>query len=98
MSEDFPILFSWQSEIRKKELALGCPKTIPFSLLAPHEKQAQHNHGQTLKRLAERGGLSPDEAVAVLEDREWHRMAKEESISRLNELVTSPTTPERTDK
>lgn len=41
--------------------------SIPWEMIAPHEEQAQHNHGgQTLQRLAERGGLSAQEAVAVL--------------------------------
>jgi hypothetical protein len=38
-------------------------------LVAPHEEQAQRNHDQTLQRLAERGGLSPAELLAVLQDR-----------------------------
>jgi hypothetical protein len=45
--------------------------TLPWALIAPHEAQAKVNHSQTLKRLAERGGLAPCEAVAVLEDRPW---------------------------
>lgn len=44
---------------------------VPWNLVAPHEKQAQRNHSQTLARLAERGGLSPGELAAVLEDRDW---------------------------
>ncbi len=47
---------------------------VPWSIVAPHEQQAQRNHSQTLKRLAERGGLAPCELAAVLEDRNWHRM------------------------
>lgn len=35
------------------------------------EKQAQANHGQTLARLAERGGLSVQEAAAVISRRDW---------------------------
>ncbi len=31
---------------------------IPHEILIPHEEQAIYNHGQTLKRLAERGGYS----------------------------------------
>jgi hypothetical protein len=31
------------------------PLTVPWDFLAPHEAQAQRNHSQTLKRLAERG-------------------------------------------
>jgi hypothetical protein len=49
--------------------------SIPWGLIAPHEAQAQRNHGQSLKRLAERGGLSASEAVAVLENRPWQPMA-----------------------
>ncbi|MCD2164331.1 hypothetical protein [Comamonas koreensis] len=48
---------------------------LPWSMIAPHEKQAQANHGgQTLERLAERGGLSFCEAAAIMEDRRWSRI------------------------
>jgi hypothetical protein len=47
----------------------GPPKSIPWEMIAPHEKQAFSNHNQSLKRLAERGGLSPTEAMLVLENR-----------------------------
>lgn len=43
----------------------GAP-AIPWSVIAPCERQAGLNHGQTLERLAERGGLGPREAYAVL--------------------------------
>jgi hypothetical protein len=66
------------------------PRSIPWAAIAPHEAQALRNHcGQTLERLAERHGLSPCEAVAVLEDRPWHRMDKAESVRRLAELSNS---------
>lgn len=51
---------------------------VPLSLVLPHERQADRNHGQTLHRLAERGGLSACELAAVLEDREWHSMPEHE--------------------
>lgn len=41
---------------------------IPWSALAQHEAQAQANHGQSLKRLADRGGLSICEAYYILKD------------------------------
>jgi len=41
---------------------------IPWSVIAPHEAQARRNHDQSLERLAERGGLDPTEAIAVLGD------------------------------
>lgn len=47
---------------------MGGP-SIPWRMILPHEAQAQANHsGQTLERLAERGGLSPEETLAVLDD------------------------------
>ena len=46
-------------------------KEVPWSLLAPHERQAISNHSQSLERLAQRGGLSPCEALAVIEGRSW---------------------------
>lgn len=36
-----------------------------------NEQQADRNHGQTLRRLAERGGLSLSEAAAIAEQRQW---------------------------
>ena len=51
-------------------------KAIPWAAIAPHEAQAQRNHSQTLNRLAGRGGLSVDEAVAVMTDQPWRRFGK----------------------
>lgn len=48
--------------------------TVPIALVLEHERQAQDNHGQTVKRLKERGGLSWCELAAVLGDRKWLRM------------------------
>lgn len=44
---------------------------IPFAMIAPHEAQAQRNHGQSLERLAQRGGLAPSEALDIIEGRRW---------------------------
>ena len=64
---------------------------FPWNIIAPHEAQAQINHGQTLARLRERGGLDPTEAVAILEDRRWHKMDLTEAIERLAEIVRHAT-------
>lgn len=64
-----------------RDLPVGCPKSIPWGIL--NEEFAQHNHGQTLSRLAERGGLSPCEALAVIERRSWHRMNDEDAARKL---------------
>jgi hypothetical protein len=43
--------------------------SIPWSLIEPHEAQARKNHSNlSLKTLAEKGGLTPCDAIAVLED------------------------------
>jgi len=78
----FPVLKSTVGPYPAGQLA-----AVPWDLLAPHERQADINHGQTLKRLAERGGLSPAEMVAVLEDRRFHRMEPAAAIVRLNEII-----------
>lgn len=63
----FPVLWQVSRERQRAWEALGCPRTVPWSILEPHEAQARSNHDQTLQRLAERGGLSPAEIVAVIE-------------------------------
>lgn len=67
--------------------AIDCPINIPFSLL--NEKQAFGNHGQTLIRLADRGGLSPCEAVAIIENRRYKRMEMQEAINILNKFINA---------
>lgn len=46
-------------------------KSIPWEMIAPCEPRALRNHDQSLAVLARRGGLSPDEALMVLDDRSW---------------------------
>lgn len=45
---------------------------VPMAMLEPHERTALRNHGQTLMRLNERGGLAVSEAIEILEDRRWN--------------------------
>ncbi len=49
---------------------------IPWSVIAPHEAQARQNHGQSLSRLAERGGLCWSEAWGVLTGVPWSRLPR----------------------
>lgn len=62
----FPILLNqkeWDSENIKK---VTFPKTIPIGFVSQFEKQIYKNHGQTVERLAERGGLHPTELCAAM--------------------------------
>lgn len=65
------------------------PRGVPWDFVAPHESWAQSNHGQSLKRLAERGGLGLCELVAVLEGRRWRSMDFAESWPRVQELLAA---------
>lgn len=59
----FPIMAGERGE--------GGRRSIPWALIEPQEPQARRNHGQSLQRLAERGGLDIVEAYAVLRGLEW---------------------------
>ena len=59
----FPVLKSRHGDFE------NCPDFVRLDKLS--EKRAQKNHGQTLERLAERGGLSPSEIAANLKDTGW---------------------------
>lgn len=43
--------------------------SIPWQLILRHEAQVKENHGDTLERLHERGGLSVEELWFVLQDK-----------------------------
>lgn len=53
---------------------------IPYGLLLQHENQAWENHGQSLRQLEQRGGLSWAESLAIIEGKKWR-----ESIQNDNE-------------
>lgn len=54
---------------------------IDFDLL--NEEWARKNHGQSLRRLAERGGLSLCEAAAIVKRRAWHSLTTDEALTEL---------------
>ncbi len=63
----FPMLRSnHRTEPRLRQL--GCLTEVRWVVVEAHEEQARDNHDQTLKRLAERGGLSPCELALLLTD------------------------------
>lgn len=67
---------------------LGTGESIPWDAIISHEKQAIRNHGQTLRRLAERGGLDYTEVLAVLEDRDYSRMEQGIAKQRVLQIIT----------
>ncbi len=75
----FPILLSHKERLAHPDW----PLNVPWDLVRPHEHQAYKNHGQTLSRLAERGGLSPLELIAVVEDHDFPWRARREDYEAL---------------
>ncbi len=60
----------------------GCPIEVPWELLKPnHEKQAERNHHQSLKRLHTRGGLSPSEFYCLLTGQRWTTVYGNEKLT-----------------
>jgi hypothetical protein len=65
-----------------------CPRQIPMSLL--NEERAQRNHGQTLQRLKERGGLGVMEILSIIQDKSWSNykgVKWEEALKMLNDIL-----------
>jgi len=65
-----------------------CPRQFPMHLLSI--EQALSNHGQTLQRLKERGGLSVIEMLAVANKKPWSFYSKlkwEDALKMLNDLI-----------
>ena len=92
VERQFPILQSYADMQRVIRQAKSYGVTalilsVPWTMMAGHAERAMLNHGQTLVRLAERGGLSACEAVAVLQDRKWTSMPDGEDYKELADLV-----------
>lgn len=69
----------------------GCPQKFPMHLL--NENQAQSNHGQTLKRLKERGGLGVTEILSIVHGKKWsyyQDLSMKEALAMLNDLINNP--------
>jgi hypothetical protein len=61
---------------------------IPLDVL--NEEWAQNNHGQSLARLKERGGLSMCEAAAIVERRKWRAMSNKDALNVIREYLVTP--------
>lgn len=77
-----------QAQWNKVKLKWVYPKAIPWTMIQNCEARAASNHGgQSLERLAERGGLSACEALAVLDDRSWKEMDVDSAVSELERRI-----------
>lgn len=60
----FPILVC---DDREHTHEVRAPRRVPWALAELGRHQAMQNHGQTLERLAQRGGLAPGELRRAIE-------------------------------
>jgi hypothetical protein len=67
------------------------PDSIPWEAISAHESQARANHGQSLDALAQRGGLSPYELLAVLFDQPFWRCSLPEPATVIKKLKEKTT-------
>jgi hypothetical protein len=68
----------------------GCPAEFPDELL--DEQWAQRIHGQTLKRLNERGGLSPSEIICNVEKLTFNvllRLDDQQCVEKINIIISN---------
>ena len=72
MSE-YPVLYDYSD---KPDRHQNWPRTVPWDFIAEHEKQCQRNHSQTAAMLAQRGGLSLREIVAIVSDKDFYAVPK----------------------
>lgn len=87
MNSPFPILFNYGFDSSNAKF-----KSIPWEAIQPYEPQALLNHGQTLSRLAERGGLCPQEALLVLTEKPlscWRIIPTDVALNELHDLLKS---------
>lgn len=80
----FPIMAEYGGRIKEKTTDF-----IPYEVIAYHENQALKNHYQTLQRLTERGGLSYDEVLAVLEDRNYSRVEQRIAKEKVFNIISN---------
>lgn len=60
---------------------------IPWDIIEPHEAQAIANYGGlSLRDLADHGGLSPAEALAVMADRPFAALRSDEQVEAYRQL------------
>lgn len=86
---NFPIMpeFNRPKWDRREENEYLPQMFIPWEMIAPHEAQSKINHQQSLERIAQRGGFSRCEAIAILEDRQWTSIDVETADRQLKEMV-----------
>jgi hypothetical protein len=80
MEKRMPIQVSGNLDLRERRGERICiVRSIPWQMIADEasERQSQRNHGQSLDHIADRGGFSACEAIAVISCQSWHDLGEE---------------------
>jgi hypothetical protein len=83
MQRTFPILASAETRAQYPR----APYEIQWDLLERHERQILKTYGRSIEGVAQSGGMTWCEVVAVMEERAWRPMEADEAISRMEELI-----------
>lgn len=67
--------------------------SVPWALMVPHGAASLVNYGLTLAQLADRGGVTPAEAVALIEDRPFTVMGLHTARDQLREYARGVEVP-----
>ena len=75
---------------------------LPWPIIFPHRERAYEIHGQSLIRLAERGGLSALEICSLIEENPFSIVDETEAVAALAAVVQAsaqfPASPIRTNE
>src|SRR4029077_5023961 len=91
----FPVLWQGTRDEKRRLAALDCPKVVPWEFIAQREAECRRYHDQTPERLAEGGGLAPEEMLVLLEGAPlttaeriamWH-LPPDQSVPRLKDAL-----------
>lgn len=92
----FPVLWQGDRHRLAKLSALDCPREVPWDFIAAHAAECMRNHDQSPETLASRGGLGPEEMVAVIKgSTSWEQrrgywgLSPEAAVAQLKTLLAA---------
>jgi hypothetical protein len=90
----FPVLWQYDRERKQRLKDLDCPREVPFAFVMKYRDGCLRNHNQTPERLSERGGLAPQELIAITcDEQNWESrrkiwfMPEEQAVPLLKDLL-----------
>lgn len=93
----FPVLWQGSREHKATLARLECHRVVPWEFVSERAAECMRFHGQSPERLAERGGLAPEEILVVLERAPlttkeriamWY-LPPEQSVPRLKDALAA---------